>query len=219
MRDDFSNSVRDIVAKRVGLICSNPDCGTLTVGPNSIETKTTNIGVASHITAASAGGPRFDGRLTQKERRSISNAIWLCQSCSKIIDSDIGKYTVSLLNNWKAEAERQTKLKLNKQQIAIGSADNHQEVFNLMPELIDEIAVDLKANPLFREFILLKKGWMYNSGGKQFLVYYYDDHDSLEIKIQLLENNGLVRDITNNNTLRYVFEEKFIKELKNLGRI
>ena len=219
MRDDFSSSVKDIVSKRVGLHCSNPDCGMLTMGPNSNENKTTNIGVAAHITAASPGGPRFDGALNQEDRSSIANAIWLCQSCSKLIDSDVDKYTVLLLNNWKVEAERQTGAKLNKQQIVSEQADNHEDVFNLMPELIDEMATDLKANPLFREFILLEKGWMYNSGGKQFLAYYYDDHDNLRAKIQLLENNGLVRETTYNNTLRFVFEEIFIKELRSLGRI
>lgn len=191
----------------------------LTMGPNSNENKTTNIGVAAHITAASTGGPRFNGALTQGGRSSISNAIWLCQSCSKLIDSDVSKYTVLLLNNWKIEAERKTAARLNKQQVVSDDlTENHQDVFSLMPELIDEMATDLKANPLFREFILLEKGWMYSSS-KQFLAYYYDDHDNLQAKIQLLENNGLVREITYNNTLRFVFEEIFIKELRNLGRI
>ena len=190
----------------------------LTMGPNSIENKATNIGVAAHITAASPGGPRFDGALTQEDRSSISNAIWLCQSCSKLIDSDTSKYTVKLLNGWKKEVERQTELKLNKQK-TISPKVNHQEVFNLMPELINEIVNDLKANPIFREFILQKKGWIYNSGGKQILVYYYEDHNNLDAKIRLLENNGLVTDITDNNTLRYIFEENFIQELKDLGQL
>jgi hypothetical protein len=218
VRDDFSSSVKDIVSKRFGLLCSNPDCGMLTMGPNSNENKTTNIGVAAHITAASSGGPRFNGALTQEDRCSISNAIWLCQSCSKLIDSDTSKYPVRLLIRWKEEAERLTELKLNKQRTTTPK-ENHQEIFNLMPELINEIVGDLKANPIFREFILQQKGWIYNSGGKQILVYYYEDHDNLHGKIRLLENNGLVTDITHNNTLRYVFEEKFIQELKHLGQL
>jgi len=218
VRDEFSSSVKDILSKRVGLICSNPNCRTLTMGPNSNEGKTTNIGVASHITAASPGGPRFNEISTQEERSSISNAIWLCQSCSKLIDSDTKKYTVDILKQWKTEAERQTELKLNKQLGSNEPTESYIEVFNLMPELIREIATDIKANPLFREFILQQKGWVYNSGGKQFLVYYYDDHDDLDAKIRLLENNGLVKDITYNNTRRYVLEEKFIRELKKLGQ-
>ena len=187
------------------------------MGPNSIEHKATNIGVAAHITAASSGGPRFNEKLTSEQRSSISNAIWLCQSCSKLIDSDL-KYTIDILLNWKNEAEQQAELKLNKQG-AGESNKNYDEVFKLMPELIDEIAVDLKSNPLFREFILQQRGWVYNSGGKELLAYYYDDHDSLDAKIRLLENNGLVTEITYNNTLRYVIDENFVQVLKGLGKL
>lgn len=217
MRDNFSSSVKATLSKRVGLLCSNPECQISTMGPNSNESKITNIGVAAHITAASPGGPRFNKALTQEERCSISNAIWLCQSCSKLIDSDTDKYTELLLKTWKTEAEQRAESKLNKQQRTIESIEeNYREVFNLMPELISEMAADVNANPLFREFILQQKGWIYNSGGKQILVYYYDDHDKLDAKIRLLENKGLVTDITYNNTCRYVFEEKFIQEIKDL---
>ena len=217
MRDEFNNSIKDTLSKRVGLLCSNTNCKALTMGPNSLEHKTTNIGVAAHITAASPGGPRFDNKMTSEQRGSISNAIWLCQSCAKLIDSDPNKYSVDILLDWKTKAEQHAELKLNKQWT--DSAKNYQEVFNLMPELIDEISADIKSNPLFREFILQKKGWVYNSGGKQILVYYYDDHDNLDAKIRLLENNGLVTNITYNNTLRYIIEESFLKGLKEFGKL
>jgi len=45
----------------------------------------------------------------------------------------------------------------------------------LMPELLDEIRNDLKAKPLSREFVLLKKGWIYWASGHE-LSYYYEDH-------------------------------------------
>ena len=218
MRDDFNSTIKDTLSKRVGLLCSNPTCKTLTMGPNSIEHKTTNIGVAAHITAASPGGPRFDEKLTSEQRSSISNAIWLCQSCSKLIDSDPNKYTIDVLRSWKNEAEQVAGLRLNRQGTD-ESYKNYEEVFKLMPELIDEITVDLKSNPLFREFILQQKGWIYNSGGNQILVYYYDDHENLDAKIRLLENNGLVTNITYNNTLRYVIEENFVQRLKELGKL
>ncbi len=67
-----------------------------------------NIGVASHITAASPGGPRFDPSLTQFERSSTDNGIWLCQSCAKLIDSDTTVHTVSALAEWKVSAEQRT---------------------------------------------------------------------------------------------------------------
>ena len=38
-RDDFSLTVKDILAKRVGYVCSNPNCKRHTIAPNSKEDK------------------------------------------------------------------------------------------------------------------------------------------------------------------------------------
>jgi hypothetical protein len=64
-----------------------------------------NIGVASHITAAAVGGPRFDASLSTAERAAIANAIWLCQRCAKLVDSDVVRYAVGTLRKWKVDAE------------------------------------------------------------------------------------------------------------------
>ncbi|HYF66736.1 MAG TPA: hypothetical protein VD884_01310 [Ohtaekwangia sp.] len=211
MRDGFSMDVKDSVSKRVGLLCSNPDCRVLTMGPNTDVSKATNLGVAAHITAASEGGPRFDKSISSDARKSILNAIWLCQSCAKLIDSDPIKYTVHLITKWKITAEEYAESLLNKK-IPVG--EDYSKIYALMPELIKEIDTDLQAHPIFREFILLQKGWSYNTGGREILVYFYDDHLDLDAKIKLLENNGLIRDITYNNTKRYVLEEHFVRSLK-----
>ncbi len=115
MRDDFPVRIKDTLARRVGFICSNPKCGMLTVGPNVQAAKATNIGVAAHITAAAKGGPRFDANLTQEQRSAIDNAIWLCQSCAKLIDSDPIAYPVARLLEWRERAERAAAERLNKQ--------------------------------------------------------------------------------------------------------
>lgn len=106
MRDNFSLKTKEILAKRVGYKCSNPDCRKSTTGPNDEgNEKYINIGVASHIFAASQNGPRYDDLMTTDERTAIENGIWLCQSCSKIIDDDTAKYTSDLLMAWKESAE------------------------------------------------------------------------------------------------------------------
>jgi hypothetical protein len=64
--------------------------------------------VASHITAASIGGPRFDPSLTPTQRSSSDNGIWLCESCAKLIDSDDSKYTIPFVTDWKVGAEQRT---------------------------------------------------------------------------------------------------------------
>ena len=100
MRDDFSQSVKDLLANRVGWKCSNPNCRKATRGAGVEKTNIINIGVASHITAASKGGPRYDENMTAQERKSFENGIWLCQSCSKLIDSDEMRYTIEKMERY-----------------------------------------------------------------------------------------------------------------------
>jgi hypothetical protein len=105
MRDDFSPAMKEVLAKRVGFRCSNPACRQLTSGPQVDVTKAVNVGVASHITAASPGGPRYDASLTPDERSHPNNGVWLCQKCGKLVDNDAIRYTQPLLREWKSRAE------------------------------------------------------------------------------------------------------------------
>jgi hypothetical protein len=113
-RDNFPANVIDLLSKRVACRCSNPDCGRITAGPNSDPAKWVNVGVAAHITAAAPGGERYDPALTPEQRKAPENGIWLCQTCSKLIDSDSTKYTVDLLNRWKADSEAETERMLTR---------------------------------------------------------------------------------------------------------
>jgi WD40 repeat protein len=112
-RDDFTKAVIEALAKRVGFVCCNPLCEQLTVGPQEEASGTISIGVAAHITAAAPGGPRYNSALSSDERRSITNGIWLCQSCAKLIDSDEARFSVQILGQWKAEAELQALEKIH----------------------------------------------------------------------------------------------------------
>ena len=105
-RDDFTLATKELLANRVGRKCSNPSCRKLTCGANTNPEKVTNIGVAAHICAAAKGGPRYDDSMTPEERKSFENGIWLCQSCSKLIDSDTARYPKELLQSWKQLAEQ-----------------------------------------------------------------------------------------------------------------
>lgn len=105
MRDDFSQETLDILAKRVGVRCSNPGCRKLTTGPRSDSSRIINIGVGAHITAAAEGGPRFDPNLSTEARKTPDNGIWLCQNCAKLVDNDFTRYTVEVLRDWKQRAE------------------------------------------------------------------------------------------------------------------
>ena len=99
----FQKQLR-VLGARVGFHCSNPACVSSTSGPALSEDGTINVGVGAHIAAASPGGPRYDANMKPAERSSGANGIWLCQSCSKLIDLDENRYTVSLLHEWKRDA-------------------------------------------------------------------------------------------------------------------
>jgi hypothetical protein len=111
--DNFSAKTKDLLSRRVAMRCSNPNCRQTTSGPTSDPTKAMSIGVAAHISAASKGGPRFNGSLTSAERQSPDNAIWLCQSCAKLIDSDVERYSEYLLNQWKRLSEEAARLAID----------------------------------------------------------------------------------------------------------
>jgi hypothetical protein len=127
-RDNFSKRTIEILAKRVGYLCSNPNCQKETVGPSSIFDKSINIGVAAHITAASEMGPRYDKSLDSEQRKSISNAIWLCQSCSVLIDRDPNKYSTELLRSWKSYSEKLAISKLESKEDNISIENTIQEI-------------------------------------------------------------------------------------------
>jgi hypothetical protein len=114
MRDDFAERIKFATAARVGHCCSNPDCRCRTSGPRAEPEKAVNIGVAAHISAASPKGPRYNPDISPQERRSISNAIWLCQNCAKLIDNDETHYTVELLRDWKIRAEETARADIQK---------------------------------------------------------------------------------------------------------
>lgn len=111
-RDDFKKVTIDVLPRRVGYLCSNPDCRKSTIGANDVPDKSTSIGIAAHITAASPGGPRYDETLTTEQRTHIDNAIWLCSNCATLIDKDENRYPVELLNEWKLQAEEESTEKL-----------------------------------------------------------------------------------------------------------
>lgn len=105
-RDDFSKTVVEALARRASYICSNPDCRQPTLSPSRHPEKALFTGVAAHITGAAPGGPRYDFSLTQKQRASAENGIFLCATCAVLIDKNGGlDFPAELLRKWKADHE------------------------------------------------------------------------------------------------------------------
>ena len=114
-RDNFSEKTIQAIAGRVGYRCSYPGCNEETTGPHTSPEKRTLLGEAAHITAAAPGGPRYDSSITDKERKSADNGIWLCKKHARLIDTDADKYPVELLRKWKEQAEERQSERLNNQ--------------------------------------------------------------------------------------------------------
>lgn len=121
-RDDFDEKIKETARRRVNGICSNPSCKNQTQGPSVKDSnKVQYIGVVSHICAASERGPRYNPDQTSEERKSINNAIFLCSTCSVMVDKNKGAdYPESILKNWKEQSEKEALDSFNKQIIRNG---------------------------------------------------------------------------------------------------
>jgi hypothetical protein len=129
------------------------------------------------------------------------------------VDNDEQRYTVAVLQRWKTISEAAA---LRALEWKTDPGDNDELIFlrveQLMPDLLDEIRGDLQERPLTREFVLLKKVWSYCPGGQE-ASYFYEDHPDLESKVRILQNYGLVREITFNEVKRYVLTEALARYL------
>jgi hypothetical protein len=178
--------------------------------------KSVNVGVAAHISAAAAGGPRYNSSLTQAERTAIENGIWLCQICAKLVDNDPGRYTVAILEDWKSFSEKRAASRLENRSAPDTQDDaRFLKIERLMPELMGEMRRDLVDNPLCREMIALSKhvSFWYPSDRRMF-TYYLEDHADLLSKLMILQNQGLIRDIRHNDVPRFAIEEEFAEYLE-----
>ncbi len=102
----FGRATVDTLAKRAGSMCSNPECGALTVGPAGEQNRAVVVGEAAHIYGARAGSARFDTGMSDAERSDVTNGIWLCRNCHKLIDADANQYPADLLFEWRRDHER-----------------------------------------------------------------------------------------------------------------
>jgi len=121
--DDFPKLLKETLAKRVGTLCSNPQCSVPTYGPDATPTGGVSKGAAAHIRAASPGGPRYDPDMLPADRKGIANGIWLCRSCADLIDTDPSRFTVDVLQRWKQLAEERARKALAAPRIVNAGAD------------------------------------------------------------------------------------------------
>ena len=216
-RDEFPAKVKDELAKRVAYLCSNPRCRQSTSGPRAAASGTVNIGVAAHITAASPGGPRYDPSLSEAERSSVGNGIWLCQTCAKLIDSDIERYPVDKLLEWKSDAEAAAAKALEVRLAPVSASEGvFLEAARLMPELIAEMREDVQNDDteLIREFVVLRTRSVRFAWRKDHFVYYIEEHPHLIVQLDWLEEMGALIDVARRDTPMYRMTPEFFRWLR-----
>jgi len=86
------------------------------------------------------------------------------------------------------------------------------KIRNMMPELISEMKADLtkEGKEFIRDFYLLSKKWTFWADENCF-VYYFEDHQDLQGKINILENHGYVMDVTPKEAKKYRMTEEFVE--------
>lgn len=210
-RDDFRAPIIRTIAQRAGYRCSNQACLRPTIGPDGAD-DSASVGVAAHITAAAEGGPRYDASLTPDERGAAENGIWLCQTCSRLVDVDVTSHSFEQLREWKTLAEMRAYLGIRGFSIVVSRSFRKLE--DKMPRLFAEMREDLTSAPFIREFIVGSKNWSYNGDPyNPIFFYYFEDHDSLKPMLTVMKNYNAIIETTYNNTNRYEFTEEFAEYL------
>lgn len=97
-----------------------------------------------------------------------------------------------------------------------GSHENvASKLVRVMPELIAEMKNDVltEGSELIREFVVLPNKRVSFWHSKKRFVYFEDEHSDLQNKVDLLEQYGLVADVTPGNTPIYRMDESFVEWL------
>lgn len=141
---DFNKKTVDTVAKRAAYRCSNPDCRAVTVGPNSIPNQSTTIGEAAHIYGARENSKRYRPDMTDTARAEITNSIWLCRNCHKLIDTDDRRYAPNILYAWREQHEEYILKELGNRtgKIEFEVQSTELEAFDGYPPVIRRIVID-----------------------------------------------------------------------------
>jgi hypothetical protein len=140
----FSAQTVATLAKRGGMLCSNPDCRALTSGPTIEATGSVNLGEAAHIYGRARTSARYYKGLTSTELSDITNGIWLCNTCHKLIDSDSLRFPVDLLFEWRRQHEADVMSRLGKpgDQAREKIRQKHLSSFENLSYLAQQIILD-----------------------------------------------------------------------------
>ena len=137
---EFSADTIRTLGERSALICNNPQCSTITVGPSDAHGNLKlKLGEAAHIKAKNKGA-RYDHNMTDKQRADISNAIWLCASCHTMVDNNEGAdFPVIQLVGWKKQHEEMIRSLLLSHRSPVPLLRGYTEDGRLAQECLDTL--------------------------------------------------------------------------------
>jgi len=109
----------------------------------------------------------------------------------------------------------------HKKEDEIHKRKQFEHLKNVMPKLLEEMSEDVKNDKtkIVREFFILpNKRVLLGGSSKPRFPYYEDEHDNLKGKIDILEENSYVIDVTTGNAPIYRMSEEFVDLLLKIGR-
>lgn len=143
-----TNRTKMAVIGLAGGVCAFPGCSV----PYYDEARDTRLGQVAHICAQSPGGPRFDPMQIAAERDGIANLLLLCDTHHTEVDRHPEKYTVSVLQRWKAEhderAEDPPPAVLAKIAASLGEMSTHSVRTAMATERVADL-LESRAAPKF----------------------------------------------------------------------
>ena len=158
--------------------------------------------------------------MSSARRTSSDNGIWLCQTCAKLIDSDLTRYTSEKLVEWKRDAEEAAARALERRRAPPTDSEGVlREAERLMLGLIQEMRHDVRedATELILEFVPLRSRNVVFGGTKPRFNYFETDHPNLRLQVDWLEQMGLIVDVTPSNTPIYRMTPEFAQWLRDPG--
>lgn len=156
---------------RSGNECAYPDCSKGLIAEDGISI----ISKICHIEAASKGGPRYNEKMTDDDRRGFDNLVLLCDEHHVMIDNKENEslYPVSVLKRWKNDHEKKilelisNKNLLSKHPLALNKVVN--SIGKKMDEILD--LSETKNAPGVGVKILFNNIKTYESIIREFAVY------------------------------------------------
>jgi len=168
MRKQVATKIVRALFARSGNRCAFTDCDNVLIKHDVLY-----VGKIAHIEAAESGGPRYNPRQTDDERRSYDNLMLLCHEHHVEIDDDVSKYNLPVLRDMKRAHEK-----------TVGA------LFKVLPKIVAQVSQEITIywNTIDRvnryEHVLPERAIQINSKADRLTLV-----DSIQEQMELLKYN------------------------------